>query len=289
MAVLLTGGLAAKTSVRIAQFLQEAKIPCLLASRRGDAAASAPNFPAIKFDWVDQTTYASPFAYSFPGGEGIEAVYMIMPRVPQPEKHINAFVDFAAARGVRRFVLMAGTTASLGGPGPGQVWKHMVEKGVEWCVCRPTWFMENLSQDFHFKPLKEEGRIYTCAGDGKISLVSAEDISAVAFHALTDEKPPNTDYRIVGPATMTHDELAEKLAEILGRKITHVNLTPEERTKHLAEQLGYPAPYAGFLAMLEKLAAQGVENYLDDTVLKITGRPPMSIETFAQKHKAIWE
>lgn len=144
MAILLTGGAYAKTSQRIASLCREAKIPFLFASRRGDATTSdadGADSPAVRFDWTDADTYANPFAYSFPTGHVIRAVYMVMPPVPEPDQHVNAFIDYAAARGVKRFVLMAGTSASLGGPGPGKVWQHMMDKGVEWAVCRPTWFM----------------------------------------------------------------------------------------------------------------------------------------------------
>lgn len=148
---------------------------------------------------------------------------------------------------------------------------------------------ENFTQDWHLKSLREEGRIYTCAEDGKSAFVATQDISAVAFHALVVEEAPNTDYRINGPEIMSHDELAGRLGKVLGRKIEHVRLTPEERKKYYMEQLGYPAQAADFMVWLEGMTAGGLENYRDDTVLNITGHPPMSIESFAEKHRACWD
>lgn len=55
--------------------------------------------------------------------------------------------------------------------------------------------------------IKEEGKIYTATGDGKIPFVSATDIAAVAFRALTDEKPHNTSYYILGPELLTYDQV----------------------------------------------------------------------------------
>lgn len=55
--------------------------------------------------------------------------------------------------------------------------------------------------------IKDEGKIYTACGDGKIPFVSAADIAAVAFHVLTDTKPHNTDYRVLGPELLTYDEV----------------------------------------------------------------------------------
>lgn len=154
MAILLTGGTDAQTSVHIASRCTKADIPFLFASRRG-ASENTNSTLAVRFDWTDPSTYPEPFSHVFPDGETITAVYMIMPRVEQPEKHMNAFVDYAITRGVKRFVLMAGTTAALGGYGAGQVWQHLVERGVEYAICRPTWFQGNISstQDLWYSRL----------------------------------------------------------------------------------------------------------------------------------------
>lgn len=145
MAILLTGG-TGKTSVRLGRLLQDAKIPFLLASRRGEAAAPS-GMPATKFDFHDPSTFEVPFQHKFPGGEGISAIYLISPAVDDPETSVIAFVDYALKEhGVKRFVLLAGTSADAGKPGPGKVWQHLVNLGVEYCVLRPTWFMGKSSE-----------------------------------------------------------------------------------------------------------------------------------------------
>jgi uncharacterized protein YbjT (DUF2867 family) len=67
--------------------------------------------------------------------------------------------------------------------------------------------VENLSQWQHHESIKKEGKIYSACGDGKVPFVSAGDIAAVAFRALTDEKTHNTDYRVLGPELLTHDQV----------------------------------------------------------------------------------
>jgi uncharacterized protein YbjT (DUF2867 family) len=54
---------------------------------------------------------------------------------------------------------------------------------------------------------KTKERIYSACGDGKVPFISAGDIAAVAFHVLTDEKPPQTDYRVLGPELLSHDQV----------------------------------------------------------------------------------
>ena len=140
MAILLTGG-TGKTSIAIARLLQDAKIPFLLASRRGEAAAPA-GMPAVSFDWLDSSTFAKPFEYKYPEGESISAVYLIAPSVTEPHTSMNAFIDYAIKEhGVKRFVLLGGSSVELDGGHVGKVWRHFLDSKVEYCVLRPTWFM----------------------------------------------------------------------------------------------------------------------------------------------------
>lgn len=287
MAILLTGS-TGKTSVRTARLLQDAKIPFVLASRRGEAAAPS-GMSAVKFDWLDSSTFATPFQHEFPGDEGISAIYLVAPEAADPASPMNAFVDYAVKEhGVNRFVLMAGSSAKPGGRLLGQVWQHLIDIGVEYCVLRPTWFMENFSERRHQSTIKDEGKIYTACGDGKIPFISATDIAAVAFRTLTDEKAHNTDYRVLGPELLTHDEIAAKLSNHLGREITHVNLTGEQRIQRLMS-VGMPEHYAKFLTSLEVSARNGDENRMNDAVERVTGRPPQTFDEFTQQCKAAWE
>ena len=139
MAILLLGG-TGKTATRVAHLLTQANKPFLVASRRGPDAVTDASWPAVKFDWTDEASWGAAFS-----SLSIDAVYMMEPQVPQPWVPMINFVDYAKARGVRRFVLCAGTSAVYGRDGMGRVWKHYVDEGVEWCVLRPSWFMGECS------------------------------------------------------------------------------------------------------------------------------------------------
>jgi hypothetical protein len=67
-----------------------------------------------------------------------------------------------------------------------------------------------------------ETHLRTASGDGKIPFVSARDIAAVAFRALTDEKPHNTSYGALGPELLTYDEVCR----LFGSK-SHVDANAE--------------------------------------------------------------
>ncbi|WP_221760941.1 hypothetical protein [Kibdelosporangium aridum] len=51
-------------------------------------------------------------------------------------------------------------------------------------------------------------------GNGRVGFVDAEDIAAVATHALTDERAPNTDLVLTGPEALSY---ADSVQRITGR------------------------------------------------------------------------
>lgn len=70
--------------------------------------------------------------------------------------------------------------------------------------------IENFLEDGLRSLIKNQGKLYTATGNGKAPFVSADDIAAVAYRALTDEKSHNTDYLILGPELLNYDEVRFK-------------------------------------------------------------------------------
>ncbi|KAI0432407.1 NAD(P)-binding protein [Xylaria sp. FL1042] len=280
MSILLTGG-SGKTAPRVAALLAADKKPYLLGSRHGPGAGSNAH-PTVKFDMSDESTWTKPFENT-----QIKAVYMMEPRISEPWVPMNKFVDLAKKQGVNRFVLCAGTSATIGKDGMGRVWEHLIKSGVDYCVLRPSWFMENLIEPGLAFTIGKLNKIFTATQDGKIPFISADDIAESAYHALTDEKSYNCDLRILGPENLTYDQIAETLSKVLGRKIEHVKLDEAGRIDGLV-QVGLTDYFARFLTRLEVLASQDFEKGTSDAVQRVTGHPPKSFEKFAEENKAVW-
>ncbi|KAI1359866.1 NAD(P)-binding protein [Xylaria arbuscula] len=280
MSILLTGG-SGKTAPRIASLLAEQKIPFMLGSR--EERDVRPNgYPTVKFDLSDESTWMKVL-----GNTNIKAVYMMEPRISQPWVAMNKFVDFAQSQGVSRFVLCAGTSATLGKDGMGRVWEHLIACNVDYCVLRPSWFMENLVEPGLATTISRVNKIFTATQDGKIPFVSADDIAEVAYHALTKEESYNCDFRIIGPENLTYDEIAGTLSKVLGSRIEHVKLDENDRIEGLV-RAGLSDYFARFLTRLEVMASQDFEKGVSNAVEKVTGHPPKSFERFAEENRDAW-
>ncbi|KAL2071799.1 hypothetical protein VTL71DRAFT_13034 [Oculimacula yallundae] len=287
MAILLTGG-KGKTSSRLGHLLKDAKIPFIMTSRRGDTGSS-DDLPVAKFDLTDASTYENPFQHSSIKGDKVTAIYLVLPETADPVTPTIAFIDHAVKEhGVKRFALLSGTTATKGGPTVGKLWEHLDKIDVEYCVLKASWIMENFGEWQYPGTIKDENKIYTACADGKIPFISAEDIAAVAFHALTDAKVPGEAVRVLGPELLTYDEAAAKFSKVLGRDIVHVRLDKEQNIQQYLK-LGLPEATASFMTWLELNTAGGSEAMTNDVVETVTGRPPKTLDVYIQENKATWQ
>jgi len=197
------------------------------------------------------------------------------------------FIRRALDASVRRFVLLSSASIPEDGPVFGAVHRYLREHAPEWAVLRPSYFMQNFTDagHGHGHSLRHSGHIYTAAGDGKVGFVDADDIAAVGFHALTDKEPHNREHIITGPESLTYDDVAEVIRRVTGLNAKHIHITPEELTeRHKAA--GLPESYAEYLAGLDvRIRLEGLEDQITDTVLRVTGREPRSLEQFISEHK----
>ncbi len=54
----------------------------------------------------------------------------------------------------------------------------------------------------------KKGELYSATGKGKVPFVSAKDIAAVGYRALTDQVAHNTDHLVLGPELLSYDDVS---------------------------------------------------------------------------------
>ena len=79
--------------------------------------------------------------------------------------------------------------------------------------------MQNFSEAQHLAPIRDEGKVYSATNNGRIPFVSTEDIAGVAKHLLTDKKPHNTDYVVLGPELLSYDDVSRHMFFCLPRNV----------------------------------------------------------------------
>jgi uncharacterized protein YbjT (DUF2867 family) len=219
--------------------------------------------------------------------KGIERLMLIAP--PSPDiPHIEAQATAAAKRaGVRHVVQLSSAGADLKSPMRfgslhGQAEKNLEASGLAWTHLRPTFFMHNL---LGLAGMVKSGTIYFDAGDGKAPFVDLADVGAVAAKVLTGSGHESKIYEITGPAALGYADIAAIFSRLLGKKVTYVNI-PHEAMKQNLLKAGLDEWRAGGIVQLSQAMSTGAMARVTDTVQKIAGRSPNSVEQFLRANLA---
>jgi uncharacterized protein YbjT (DUF2867 family) len=246
------------------------------AASRGDTPI--PGAALVRFDWYDPSTHAAAL-------DGADRVYLIPPPAdPDPAAVMVPFLRQARTAGVHRAVLLSSSAIPEGGPAVGSVHRVLPDLVEQWAVLRPSWFMQNFTGEHaHALSIRECGSILTATGNGRIGFIDAEDIAAVAFHALTNERAPDTDLVLTGPEALSYDDIAAIMTEVTGRLVVHRSLSYEQMRDRLATQI--PAEFAAMLAGMDGAIAEGSEDRVTDAVQRLTGRPARTFRAFLEEKR----
>ncbi|MFI8460793.1 SDR family oxidoreductase [Kitasatospora sp. NPDC085464] len=153
-------------------------------------------------------------------------------------------IALAAARGVRRIVLLSSQGVATRPLGPSRVAMRAVEdalrdSGPDWTVLRPGGFASNALA--WAESVRAQGTVAAPFGDVGVPVIDPADIAAVAAACLLDERHTGRVYELTGPKVITPRQQAEAIAAALGSPVRFHELTRGEAkammTRHVPAEL----------------------------------------------------
>lgn len=244
----------------------------------------------VRFDWTDQSTYET-------ARKGVGAMYLVAGPIPQPAHadYIRALLDGAAGAGVEKVVLLStyGVDRAPSENPLRRIELAVESSGVPYTIVRPAAFMQNFSEGLRWREslaegIRERDEVAAPGGGGVVSYVSTEDIAALAAIALTDDGHQGRAYAPFGPEPLTLTEVAEHISWVTGRRIRYVE-TDRTPIRDALLAAGAPPETAEHNSQVYVHAfSSGALGVLNDDVLEVTGRPPVSFAEFAAGAAAAW-
>lgn len=221
---------------------------------------------------------------------GVERLFLLTPGWPGIEKTVEItaqLVEEAKKAGVQHIVRLSVLWADAESKIPPFRWHRQAEEmieesGIPYTFVRPSGFMQTFPMT-HAQTIKAQNAIYTGSGEGKQGFVDARDIAAVAVEALTGDGHEGKIYPTTGPEALSHNQVAEILSEVLGRKISHVNVSDEDRRNGVKEA-GFPDWVADAAIEADRNTREGRSSAVLPTVEEVTGKKPRSFEQFARDY-----
>jgi uncharacterized protein YbjT (DUF2867 family) len=191
----------------------------------------------------------------------------------------------AKAQGRSRVVFLSTLFAGLPDSPIGQLHKDKEDviraSGLPGRFIRAGSFMTNAYQ--WLGSIKAEGVVYNAMGTGKVAPVAAEDIAAVAVHALTHPEESQEIFEVTGGELLTIPEQVEILARSVGKPIRSVDVPTEAAVQGIIA-IGTPAPVAAAVGQSFESIRNGQMAFIRSTVQQVTGRQPITFQSWAQEH-----
>lgn len=258
---LVLGG-TGKTGRRVAERLQAKGCDVRIGSRSANPS----------FSWDNEIGWDACL-------NGVTAAYITYApdlAMPGATDAIQAFVDLAKRRGVKRLVLLSGR-----GEEEAQACERIVQNsGLEWTVVRASWFNQNFSEGA-FVDMVLNGAITLPAGDQVEPFVDVDDIADVAVSAFTEDRHIGEVYEVTGPRLMTISDIAADLSRAIGREIAYVDVPHEGFVSEVANS-GAPKDVVWMLDYLFSTVLDGRNASLTDGVQRALGRPPKDFADYAR-------
>lgn len=258
---------------------KKAKARVLVRSAQKEAEVKKLGFETAQGDVTKLNTIE-------PALKGVEKIFLLTPASPQQADQEMAIVDLAKRAGVQHVVLLSTVGVSVDSPltlarNHARSEEHLKKSGLSWTILQPHSFMQNLLNQAG--GVKAQGAIYGNFKDGKVAMVDARDIAAVAVAALTEPGHEGKVYVITGGEAVDYAQVAEKLSAVTGKKVNYVDV-PSAGLVQSMTAMGVPNWLAGDLAKLGEVFAAGHGAATTDVVEKVAKKKPNTVDQFLKDY-----
>jgi NAD(P)H dehydrogenase (quinone) len=226
--------------------------------------------------------------------QGIKRAYFCY---PVAESFLEAAIGFAALardNDLETVVDLSQGGADVFSASPAARQHGLVESALDWANVgvihlRASFFTNNLLT-FAAPSIASQG-IFSLPylGGAGSAMVATEDVARVAVALLEDPQPHRgLTYTVTGPATLFPQEIAQILSEVLHRHVTYADLSIEEWQKllgfTLSSHVAHHFTASGNARRTQPSSGSSGRAPISDTVRRLTGREPGSLESFIRTH-----
>ena len=148
---------------------------------------------------------------------------------------------------------------------------------------------------FQYRRQLREGALrWPVEPDAKFSSVNVFDVSNFITHELLHGGERRTSseprmFKLTGPNVYTPNELCKFLSKVSGREIKYQKISRSEFEKYLRDEVSLPQIMVKELADWKELINRGKLNFTSDDEKKSTGKEPIKLNDWLNKHKHLFE
>ena len=148
---------------------------------------------------------------------------------------------------------------------------------------------------FLFRPMLTEGKLHwVIKEDAKFTTISLRDIANFIVHELLHSehlRQPRAEphlFKLTGVQLNTPKDICQMLEKVVGEKIQYKQVERRELERYLRDNIGLHEILAKEVVDIQELINKGKLNFVSDDHKKSTGREPMKLSEWLNKHKALF-
>jgi uncharacterized protein YbjT (DUF2867 family) len=223
--------------------------------------------------------------------DGVTRALLISPLHPRQVAWQGNFVEAARRTGVVHIVKLSGLGTAPDSPLRSGRWhaqteRHIADAGLPFTYLHPPFFMQNLLRSA--AAIAAQGVLVASMQAGKIAMVDARDVAAVAVAALTSDDHVGKTYTITGPEALSFQEVAQKLAAATGRALTYQDV-PLAAVQQEMVATGLPEWLVDVRMEFATALRDGYAAVVTDTVQAVTRQPARTFDAFAREYVALFK
>jgi NAD(P)H dehydrogenase (quinone) len=225
--------------------------------------------------------------------EGVGAAYFVYPLLPGLIDATAYFAQAAREAGLGGIVNMSQISARRHSKSH-QARDHWISEqvfdwsGVSTTHLRPTFFAQWLTYTYMWvrRDIAQKGLIRLPFGNGHHAPIAAEDQARLIAAILANPAPHSgKTYDLFGPVEMDWNGVAKAVSDALGREVIYEPIEIADFRSRL-QKFGLPEQTIQHLCAVALDFQAGLFAGTNDVIETITGKPPMTVQSFVAAHRA---
>ncbi|GAA3299974.1 NAD(P)H-binding protein [Glutamicibacter nicotianae] len=273
---ILVLGATGKAGRNLVPALLSRQVEVRAATRNSEAFDGTSNATVVRFDWNDRQTCSAAL-------DGADGVYLIKPESESATDLVSEFLAEMTRAGASRLVLHSEDAAKTRSATDEERRVELVveQSEFDWTIIRPNWFIQDLDDQYFFGGMiRDKGIIAMTTGGAGVSWIDSRDIAATAVELLCDPSLcRNEAFTLSGPEALTIEALTNRIRSITGHHVVPVEETIDAAEVRMRRD-GLPEDLIAYLKRLNASIIAGDTATVTDSVERVTGRPPRSIDNF---------
>jgi len=216
----------------------------------------------------------------------VDKVLLLSPISERLARDQIAVIDAAAKAGVARIIKISGSDWTIDPPGQSisgdahaEVEAHLEASAIESVSLRPNGWMQ-VSLPSLIEQARSGDTLFSPYAGAGVGMIDARDIAAIAVNQLLATQIAPAPLELTGSQIVTAQDVADIASRILGKTVRVTHLRPSG-----GPQPNAPDSFEGrAVAQFMTLIKAGRAAQTTDTVSRLLGRAPRTVEDFLTQH-----